>query len=94
MPETTAVTENVAAGTSEIENLIMQLTQQEWFPYAAAGAVIVLLLIVFLKNSGKPVEKCRCCECGGRVIGGVRMNDTEVWIQEAKFCPLCGRQLK
>ena len=94
MPETTAVSEAVSAETTGTEAFLEQLIQQEWFPYAAAAAVILLLIYVFVKYSHQPAEKCPCCESGGQVIGGVRTSDTDVWIKEAKYCPLCGRQLK
>lgn len=95
MPETTAVSEVITSGTTEMKDFFAQLTQQEWFPYAVGAAVLLLVVIIVVCDPSKNTQgRCPCCESGGRVIGGVRRNDTDVWIKEAKYCPLCGKPLR
>lgn len=54
---------------------------------------VIAYLIQKLFGTQKKEEKCECCESGGKVIGGVRYSDTEMWVKPAKYCPLCGKQL-
>lgn len=90
MPETTvteAVTTAVSEGAGQGDWLVIILLVM------ALAALVIGIVRVFLEPASKKEEKCECCESGGKVIGGVRMSDTEFWVKDAKFCPLCGKPL-
>ena len=96
MPETTTVTEIIQDTASEQmnpEQIIALLFSPENRLYTVIGIALLVVFIYFIFRP-RPAQRCPCCGSGGRVIGGVRRNDTDIWVKEAKYCPLCGRQLR